>query len=340
MPQLSGTTSVAYALTLLAVAERHGAARAPLLQAAGLAAEDLHNPLARIAMCALARLFDAAAVQTGLPHIGLAFGQAVRPASFSGLGFVAMTCANLGEAIALIPRFGRLVFDTGRNEVLVENDGQQARLGEPPLPPEAAGCVGLDDAVLAGWVSYGRWICGCDARPLQVEIRHAAPADVRPYTELFGCPVLFGMPANTLIFSPALLQLPVRDADPHLHRAMLQEAQAQLDRAFAGLSLQHRVRMLLTELLPQGEGRLEQVAARLHLAPRTLQRRLASEGTSFSQLLDALRRELVARYLCDAQMSLSDIALLLGFAEQSSFSHAFRDWQGCTPQEYRQRHCR
>lgn len=337
MPQLSGTTSAAYVLTLLDVAEGQGARREALLAAAALDPASLADPMARIAIPALARLFDAAAAQTGNPHIGLAFGAAVRPASYSGLGYVTMTCATLRDALQLIPRFGRLVFDTGSAPAEIGESAGQARLGEAALPADEPSCVGLDDAVLAGWVSFGRWISGRDEAPLRVDFRHAAPADLAPYQALFRCTLAFGQPANCLHFPSHFLDLPVRDADPHLHRAMLREAEAQLERSFAGLSLPQQLRMLLAELLPAGEASLDTAARRLQLAPRTLQRRLAAEGSSFKAVLDTLRREQALRYLCESELSLADIALLLGFAEQSAFSHAFRDWQGCSPLEYRRR---
>ena len=337
MPEPCGTTSVAYVLTLLEVAGRHGAERSELLRATGnLKESDLVDPLARIPIPTLMRLFDTAAALTGKPHIGLAFGQSVRPASYSGLGYVTMTCATLRDAIYLIPRFGKLVFDTETGETVIEESTNEVRLSEPSLAKHTPSCTGLDDAVLAGWVSFGRWICGSNAAPLSVEFRHEEPDDISPYNALFGCPVTFGMPANSVIFSSALLNLPVRDADPHLHQVLLKEAEAQLDRAFVGLPLQQRVRMLLNELLPQGKAQIEYVALRLHVSPRTLQRKLSDEGYTFTTLVSELRQELAERYLSQPHLSLSDIAHLLGFAEQSSFSHAFRNWRGCSPQAFRQ----
>ncbi|WP_269532738.1 AraC family transcriptional regulator [Chitinimonas sp. BJYL2] len=336
LSRMPPTTSAAYVLTLLDVAERQGAARQAMLKASGIADAELVDPLARIELTALVRLFEAAAEQTGNARIGLDFGLAVRPSSYSGLGYVAMTCATLRDAIALIPRFGRLVFDTDATcSELVETPGR-AMLVERVLNQAHPSCIGLSEAVLAGWVSFGRWLTGRDEAPLEIHIREAAPADTAAYQQLFRCPVRFGMSDNALVFPPSFLDLPVRDADPLLHRAMLQAAEAQLDRAFAGLSLKHRVRLLLDELLPLGEARLEQVTARLGMSERTLQRRLAEEGCSFTGLLDGLRRELAQRYLQEPTLGLADVAQRLGFAEQSSFSHAFRDWQGCSPLEYRQ----
>jgi AraC-like DNA-binding protein len=93
----------------------------------------------------------------------------------------------------------------------------------------------------------------------------------------------------------------------------------------------------LPALLAQGEARLDAVALGLSLSPRTLQRRLAAEGRPFQQLLDATRRQLAAQYLRDVSLSLTEVAFLLGYAEQSSFSHAHRAWHGCSPQAWRSR---
>jgi AraC-like DNA-binding protein len=79
------------------------------------------------------------------------------------------------------------------------------------------------------------------------------------------------------------------------------------------------------------------VAAQLGLSARTLQRRLGEAGLSFQQLLERTRRELAAQYLAQDAFSLAEVAFLLGYTEQSSFTHAHRAWHGCTPQQARQR---
>jgi AraC-like DNA-binding protein len=89
--------------------------------------------------------------------------------------------------------------------------------------------------------------------------------------------------------------------------------------------------------VPQGEPRREVVAQTLHLSQRTLQRRLQEEGTSYQQLLDDTRRELAEQYLGQVDLTLLEVAYLLGFADPSNFFRAFRRWFGETPGEYRSR---
>ena len=98
------------------------------------------------------------------------------------------------------------------------------------------------------------------------------------------------------------------------------------------------VRECLIAQLAQDRVRVSEIAAALGLPVRTLQRKLAAAGASYAQLLDAVRRELAEAYLTDPALTLTEIAFLLGFTEQSSFNHAFRDWYGCTPQHWRRNH--
>ena len=97
------------------------------------------------------------------------------------------------------------------------------------------------------------------------------------------------------------------------------------------------VRRCIVSLLQEGEPTLERVAARLHLSARTLHRRLAERRLRFRELLDATRRELAESYLQDGRLSLAEVALLLGYAEQSPFTHAFKRWTGSTPFDWRKR---
>ncbi|MCY1450977.1 HTH-type transcriptional regulator VirS [compost metagenome] len=94
---------------------------------------------------------------------------------------------------------------------------------------------------------------------------------------------------------------------------------------------------MLCRLLPQGEPKREVVASSMHLSQRTLQRRLQEEGVSFQQLLDDTRRELAEQYLAQPNLTLLEIAYLLGFADPSNFFRAFRRWFDSTPGEYRAR---
>jgi AraC-like DNA-binding protein len=88
-------------------------------------------------------------------------------------------------------------------------------------------------------------------------------------------------------------------------------------------------------LLADGAASLSSVAERLHMPARTLQRRLADQGLSFSQLIEDVRKRLARTYLQQPEIPLTEIALLLGYSESSAFSRAFRQWYGVSPSRFR-----
>ena len=103
-------------------------------------------------------------------------------------------------------------------------------------------------------------------------------------------------------------------------------------------SIPHRVatevRKLLIDLLPTGKANQQNIAGRLNKSVSTLQRQLSAEGTTFREIQDETRQALAEEYVLEGKHSLSQIAYLLGFSDQSNFSRAFKRWSGATPSEY------
>jgi len=139
---------------------------------------------------------------------------------------------------------------------------------------------------------------------------------------------------NALLFARADATLPLPTTHPELaelHERVASEHLQRLDPA----QTCHRVRTVMIRHLPDGEPRRPKIATILGMSERTLHRRLAVEGTSFQRLLDDTRRELARHYLGQREVSLADIAYLLGFTDQSSFFRAARRWFGSSPRDYR-----
>jgi AraC-like DNA-binding protein len=151
-------------------------------------------------------------------------------------------------------------------------------------------------------VLTGRWIAGVGLPLLEVSFLHGAPPDVRAYEEFLECPVHCNSAENALVFSKALLDMPLVQADETLHLAMRAQAQA---------------------------------AAVLHMSPRSLQRRLGETDLRFQGVLDAVRKDMAVIYLRDPGLSILDVTLLLGYAEQSSFTRAFKGWFAVNPSAWR-----
>ncbi|HEY5579611.1 MAG TPA: AraC family transcriptional regulator [Rhodoferax sp.] len=334
---MESTSSVGagYVAGLLEVVARAGVSRAALMRHAGLAAVADSGPNTRMPMADVIALFQSALALTGRDDLGLEFGRRVRPGTFNVLGYALMTCKTLGDAIALVPHYRRLVFDIGYSEMRFLATDQEARLGWQVVSEALPYCTSLAESLIASWFTFGRWIAGVELPLKEILFLHEEPRDPRVYAEFFGCPVRFSAGENALVFSRSLLDMPLVQADETLHLAMREQARAAMESVFKEQDLAYRLRQALIPLMPKCDATLEKAAAALALSPRSLQRRLGEASLTFQGVLDTVRKDLARVYLCDPALSALDVALLLGYAEQSSFTRAFKLWFSTTPSDWR-----
>ena len=183
-------------------------------------------------------------------------------------------------------------------------------------------------------LSFFRWVTNRDLRPLALELRFPPPANLQPYQDAFKCSLRFDAAANALLFASSDVMLPLPTAHPLLaevHERLSRERLLRLD--YAQISSQ--VHIAIVRCLPDGQPGRAEIARALKMSERTLQRRLETEGTSFQRLMDDTRRELARQYLGQRDLSLADVAYLLGFSDQSSFFRASQRWFGTSPRHYR-----
>jgi AraC-like DNA-binding protein len=178
-----------------------------------------------------------------------------------------------------------------------------------------------------------RLLGGEDARPRRVAFLHPRTAPAGSYAETFDCDVVFGQPWCGMELADQLAAQPIDNADPETRRLVSRYLTASYLPEDAGLA--PRVADLVRRLLPTGQCSAAAVADELGVHPRTLQRRLAEEGTSFAEIADTERRDQAARLLSEPGLQLRQVAGLLGYAEQSTFNRSFRRWYGTTPGRYR-----
>ena len=150
----------------------------------------------------------------------------------------------------------------------------------------------------------------------------------------------FGATHNCARFDAALLALPVPNADVGLYPVLQQHAEQLLQkklRVQGEAGIVARVRASIASHLAQDRAGLPLIAQDLNLSQRTLQRKLSDANTSFQLVLDQTRREMAQGYLRQPDLSLVDIAFLLGYQDQSAFNHAFKEWTGDSPGSYREK---
>ena len=333
--QAGSSVGAGYVAGLIEAVARAGIDRATLMRASGLDPQDDEPSASRLPMADVIALFEAATRLTGRDDIGLEFARRVRPGTFNVLGYALMTCRTLGEAIEVAPHYRRLVFDIGYSEMRFVQTERQARLSWHVVSNALPYCRSLAESLIASWYHFGRWMAGVDLPLEEVLFLHPAPGDPHPYEDFFECPVRFGAGENALVFSRALLAMPLVQADENLHLAMREQARAAMEKAFSQTDLVHRLHQALIPLMPKCEATLEHAASALGLSARTLQRRLGTVSLGFQSVLDSARKDMAVIYLRDPALSVLDVSLLLGYAEQSSFTRAFRGWFACSPSAWR-----
>ena len=328
----------AYAQTAVDTARELGADLARLGTACGLPlAERLPESLPVQRYIAL---LQAAADQLRDPHFGLHVGQRMRLSTFASYGLVLCTCAHFRAAAEQTRRFEGLAHDLGRSEI-VEADGVAHYRWHSPWLAQPGGRH-LAESVMVGIHTFANWLAGTALPVIDVAFTHPAPAeaDMAEYRRVLQAPVRFDADVTEARFPAQVLDAPVPNADPSQFPVLARTAEERLaarEREAQEPAIVQAVRERIQAQLMHDKARLPEVAEAMGLTVRTLQRKLGEAGASFSALLDATRQELADQYLRDERLSLTEIAFLLGFGEQSNFSHAFRAWFGTTPAAWRDR---
>lgn len=321
---------------VLAGAAARGVDPAALLRAAGISGEALADPDGRLPRTAELRLWTHAAALTGDECFGIHLCERLTVDGLGPLGFAVRSSATVGDAYQRISRYLRLLVQGPVLELRLDGDVARLRHRAPPTGP--APSRHAVEFLLGNMVVLSRRNVDPMLVPRAVSFRHAAPSRINPYHPLFGRNVRFQQEHDELELDRELLARPHRQAEPSLASVLDQHltsllASAPVDGGEG--SFLERVDAALAAELEQGEPSLQAVASRLHMSPRTLQRRLRQEGTSLSDRLDRTRQTLATRLLGEPTRTVGEVAFLLGFAEVSTFHRAFKRWTGLTPVAYR-----
>jgi len=305
---------------------------AQLCREAGIDPALMEHPNARYPLSATTRLWSLAVQASGDPALGLKTSQYVSPTSFHALGYALVASSSLREVFERIERYHRVVSDALSLELTRRDDCYEFCLNVPaggPAPaPEAI------DAFIAIYVRTCRNRLGRDFAPLAVHLRRAQPADPSPWHDALRAPIHFGAQRDLLQFPLDAFDSTLEDGNQELaehNETVLKRTLEQLQ----PVTWRRRVCTCLENQLPNGEPSAERIAQSLHLSLRSLQRHLADEGCSYESLLSETRQNLALQHMRDPHCSISEIAYLLGFADSSSFSRAFKRWTGQAPSQYR-----
>lgn len=330
---MAGTQADSYALdsTWRTLLTDLGVAPANVLRRAGFADDLLARPSVRLAPADYYRLWACIETEIGDSLLPIRLCEAVRGESFSPPLFAALCSPNLVVAIQRIAKFKRLVAPI-RLTVVERGDKLVVEfnwLDAPLVPPTTLVAMELLFSVTLARIGTRQ-----DVSPVEV-MTTALPSPRTAYENFLHCRLTLGN-AHRVTFSAADATRPFLTSNDGLWSVFEPELHRRLADLQGPVTTARRIRAALLEGLPSGLCSMEAIATKLSLSTRTLQRRVAAEGTSFQNILNETRLALAHHYLEQSRLPSAEIAFLLGFDEPNSFYRAFKSWTGRTPDSVRQ----
>jgi AraC-like DNA-binding protein len=326
-----------YLQTLLEAAARRGVTAQALEHAAGLAPGTLDPLPESLPADDYVRLLDIGATLANDPHFGLHVGQCVKLGTYTVYGLILLSCRDFGQVFEQTMRYEQLAHDLGRSTITIDDDIASYTWHSHYDSAQRH----LADSVFAGIRVFSNWLAGITLPANQLMLTHdGGPAELREeYVRVLGDMPVFNTDANVASFHAMLLSWPVPNADVSLYPVLQQHAEQLLQQRAANqpapAPITQQVHAAVAARLSTGQVRLASIAEELKLSPRTLQRKLGDAGATFQQVLDQARFTLAKEYLKRQELSLVDIAFLLGYQQQSAFNHAFKEWAGVNPGAWR-----
>jgi AraC-like DNA-binding protein len=249
-------------------------------------------------------------------------------------GYVMMSCSMLGEAAEQLGRFLRLLGTLGTGRHRMQRHGDLVELtfgweGEGTPPPA------MQQIFAASCAQISRWLTGRPDLDWGADFCFPQPPDISEYRRIFRGALRFGQARAKLIFPLAYLRLPINMSNPELRQMVEEQAEAVLETLQDEPEILRRSKVAITKNLGTGHATLTNVARALNMSPRTLHRRLEAVGYTFRDLVDGVRQARAETFLRNRDVSLAEIAFMLGYSEQSTFHNAFKRWTGITPNEFR-----
>ena len=276
-------------------------------------------------------ILERAAARVDDPAVGLRAAELIHPSHLGALGHAWLASATLREAILRTGRYSRMF----NEQLLIQVDEEPDRVSVSyHLVPSRLRPHAVGDANPAVLLRLCRINFGPDLQPVEVSLQRPEPADPGPWRDFFGLRVRFGQEENRLAISAADADAALTGSNRELvelHEDVIRRYLLKLDRN----SVLNRARFVVMERLPSGRITEDELAGSLNTSKRTLHRKLREHGETFRSLVRQVRMDLAERYIRNKDYSITEIAFLLGFSDNSAFSRAFRSWFGMSPLQMR-----
>jgi AraC-like DNA-binding protein len=309
--------------------DRSGIDAEPLLVKAELSRGQLSQDSDGTSVVSECRFLELGALATNDPLLGLHVAAEIDLRNFGILFYLGASSATVAEALEHLTRYSGTGNEANRFEIS-RNKDETVLTNRPALAFDEPRRQLAEFGALAVIRALGR-VTNRDFPPSHITFAHTRNSGLREIHRILRCPVEFGCAADSWVLPQSVIELPIVSKDSHLLRILETHADDLLSQRHAATGLRALVESQLASALPSGRVQAAVVAQQLGMSERSFRRRLAEEGTTFSEILDQLRNSLALRYLEDQRISLQQIAWVLGYSELAAFNHAFKRWFGTSP---------
>lgn len=268
-------------------------------------------------------------------EFGLRFAKFINPINYHGFGVMLTSSTTLRAFCQRLQRYYAFI-NTGDR---IDFDGHGRLCYRQAVPSqyqdESIEILLQESAWAATMLKMVRMVSSPNFAPQRLSLACVAPTDfTEKFDKYFRCPIEYEAEATALYFSEEHLDDPLPGGNAELARHS-EQLVFNYVKSFVDVELDNAARMALFELLPRGDFALDTLAHAMDLSAEELASQLKSSGTSYQQLLGDTRRELAEEYIMRADLSVNEIAYMLGFSDCSNFARSFRRWTGKSPSDFR-----
>ncbi len=315
----------------LKIIRSYGINPIPIMRKLRIDPEKLRDPHARFRYAQIDDLWALAVAKANDPAFGLKAAEFWHPSQLGALGYAWLASASLRTALNRMVRYIRILTEGATLKLQDGGDELSLVLNYKRISKQQPTRT---DSFMAMLLAMCQADAGMEFHPTSISLTHPAPEDTAPFFALFGCPVNFSSKTNSFNLSREWADLELPGSNPQLVK-LNDQVMVEYIASLGDDNIIERVKVQIMDQLPSGKVSDESVAEALFMNSRTLQRRLQKEDITFKTILTEVRMDLADSYLLEHKMALSEISFLLGFAELSSFSRAFKRWTGESPLAYR-----
>lgn len=314
---------------------RQGAPVEQLLRKHLILPQSLQDPYQPLPLARFVRFMEDAACVLGDVSLGARIGTRLQPQEMGAIEVIFLTAPTLQTALTQLAAFHPVLQGGTQTELNLTPPGPEYlyKIVDPQISPRRQDA----ELTLATLCTAIRVLIGSCWSPLEVHFEHerASPQAEHTLSQLFRAPVRFAQPANRVFISPQDLSRPIAQTlsgAPHLEQHLMDLMSHE--RGFDSCTSQ--VIHLIGRRLGKAEINVRSIAREMGLSARTLQRRLAQEGTTLRRLVQQHRTHVVDQLLQDDGTTLASIAHDVGYSDGTTFSRAFKSWKGRSPRDHRQ----